>query len=392
VRANQPDLLARWELVAADGTVVSEIQSVPRYGVWRTAAWSPGEVVQDAAELALPPGLPAGVYTTTLSLRSAADNAAVLSDQPLLTMELPAIPPVAPTHAAGVVFGPPGAPVATLDGVRVAVEGAPVTGRFLAAPGDRVTVELLWQPLTPDLAAVQSFVEIVDAAQQKVAGQDLQVGWRDTVRELWQPYLAPHEQATLRLPDDAVSGLYSVRVGLRDRRTGELLPVFDAGAPLGDLYTAAEFKVLAQNDRRPAEELAATFGDAIALEGYTLAPETTVRPGDALTVTLFYRARDAMLTDSTRFLQLHSAEHGMAAQSDAMPQNGANPTSAWVQGERIADTTVLQIDSDAAPGTYRLLLGFYGGGGERLPAVDGTGEALPDQAVVLGEITVAESR
>jgi hypothetical protein len=184
-----------------------------------------------------------------------------------------------------------------------------------------------------------------------------------------------------------------VRVGLRDRRTGELLPVFDAaGAPLGDLYTAAAFKVLAQNDRRPAEALAATFGDAIALEGYTLAPATTVRPGDALTVTLFYRARDAMSADSTRFLQLHSPEHGMAAQADALPQNGANPTSAWIKGERVADTAVLHVAPDAAPGAYRLLLGFYdaANGGARLPAVDEDGAPLPDQAVVLTEITVAE--
>ncbi len=182
-----------------------------------------------------------------------------------------------------------------------------------------------------------------------------------------------------------------MRVGLRERRTGELLPVFDtAGAPLGDLYTAAAFKVLAQNNRRPAGELAATFGGAIVLEGYTLAPGTTVRPGDALSVTLFYRARDAIAADSTRFLQLYSAEHGMAAQADAMPQNGANPTSAWAPGERIVDTAVLPIDPNAAPGSYRLLLGFYDAGGVRLPAVDGAGRALPDQAVVITEITVAE--
>lgn len=390
VRANQPDLLAHWKLVDAHGAVVSELQSAPRYGAWRTAAWSPGEVVPDAAELALPPGLSADVYTTTLSLRTAADGATVLSEKPLLTMTLPALPPVTPTHAAGVAFGAPAAPVATLAGLRIAVEGAPVTGRFVAAPGDGVTVDLLWQPLTPDRAAYQSFVEIVDAAQQKVAGQDLQVGWRDTVLELWQPYLTPHEQATLRLPDDAASGLYAVRVGLRDRRTGELLAVFDdAGAPLGDLYTAAAVKVLAPNDRRPAEALAATFGDAIALEGYTLTPETVVRPGNALTVTLFHRARDAMSADYTRFLQLHSPAHGMAAQADAMPQNGANPTSAWVKGERVVDTAVLHIAPDAAPGVYRLLLGFYDAtSGARLPAVGGDGAPLPDQAVELAQIRI----
>ncbi len=392
VRTNQPDLLTHWKLLAVDGRVVGEIESAPRFGVWHSAAWAPGEVVQDAAEVALPPGLPAGVYTATLGVRTLS-GAELLRDQPLLTVALPAIPPVAPTHLADVTFGGPETPIATLTGLRVTVEDAPVTGRFRAAPGDRVAVDLLWQPLTPDRAAYQSFVEIVDAAQQKVAAQDLQVGWRGTVRELWQPYLAPHEATTLRLPEDAASGLYSVRVGLRDRRTGELLALSDAtGAALGDLYTAAVFKVLAPNHRRPATALAATFGERIALEGYTLAPDATVRAGDALTVTLFYRARDVMPTDYTRFLQLYSPVYGMVAQSDAMPQDGANPTSAWVKGERIADTAVLHIAPDATPGDYRLLLGFYDAtnGGARLPALDEDGAALPDQAVVLAKVKVVE--
>ena len=63
-----------------------------------------------------------------------------------------------------------------------------------------------------------------------------------------------------------------------------------------------------------------------------------------------------------------------------------------IKGERIADTAVLHIAPDAAPGAYRLLLGFYDAahGGARLPAVDEDGAPLPDQAVVLTEITVAE--
>ncbi|HAJ38288.1 MAG TPA: hypothetical protein DCL15_21665 [Chloroflexi bacterium] len=392
VRTNQPDLLAHWTVRAADGRVVSEIESAPRFGVWRSATWAPGEVVQDAAELALPPGLPAGLYTVTLAWRAIEDDRVASIERPLLTVSLPALPAIAPTHVADATFGAPEAPVATLSGLRVAVEGAPMEGRFRAAPGDRVSVDLLWQPLTPDRAAYQSFVEIVDAAQQKVAGQDLQVGWRDTVRELWQPYLAPHEGTTLTLPEDAASGLYSVRVGLRDRRTGELLTAFDTtGALLGDLYTAAEFKVLASSNRRPLRKRTATFGDQIALEGYTQASDTTVRAGDALTVTLFYRARNAMPTDYTRFLQLYSPAHGMAAQGDAMPQAGANPTSAWEKGERVAETVVLHVAPNAAPGVYRLLLGFYdAASGVRLPAVDGDGLPAPDQAIELMEIKVTE--
>ncbi|MBE2239732.1 MAG: hypothetical protein IAE81_18240 [Caldilineaceae bacterium] len=395
VRANQPDLLFHWKLVDADGAVVSELRTAPRFGVWRSSAWAPGDVVQDAAELALPPGLPAGVYTLVLSLVEADRGVASLVDQDALQITLPAIPTVEATHEPAAPFGQDNTdPVATLAGLRVTVNGEPVKGQFVAAPGDSIAVDLLWQPLTPDRYPYQSIVEIVDHAQRKVAAQDLQVGWRDTVLDLWRPYLAPHERTTLRLPDDAANGLYTLRVGLRDRRTDQRLSVFDqTGQPQGDFYAAPAFKVLAPLGSRPATVRAGMFGDAIELDGYTQAPAAAVRPGDALTVTLFYTARAVMPIDYTRFLQLHSPALGMAAQADAMPQNGANPTSAWVKGERIADAAVLPIAPDAAPGKYQLLLGFYDAehGGVRLPATDAAGAVQPDQAIVLAEIVVAPS-
>ncbi|HQY91557.1 hypothetical protein [Caldilinea sp.] len=393
VRANQPDLLMHWKLLDATGAVVSELRGAPRFGVWRNSAWAPGDVMQDGAELALPPGLPAGVYTLALSIEQADRGMAPLADQETLQIKLPAIPALATTHAPAVAFGlPDAAPVATLDGLRVTINGEPVEGQFVAAPGDRVGVDLLWQPLTPDRYPYQSIVEIVDHTQQKVAAQDLQVGWRDTVLDLWRPYLAPHERTTLRLPDDAASGLYTLRVGLRDRRIDQRLSIFDqAGQPQADFYAAPDFKVLAPLGRRPATALAATFGDSIGLDGYTQTPAAEVRPGDALTVTLFYTAREVMPTDYTRFLQLHNPALGMAAQADAMPQEGANPTSAWIKGERMADAAVLHIAPDATPGTYRLLLGFYDAehGGVRLSATDAASVVQPDQAIVLAEITVA---
>ena len=81
----------------------------------------------------------------------------------------------------------------------------------------------------------------------------------------------------------------------------------------------------------------------------------------------------------------------MAAQADAQPQDGANPTSVWRAGELIAETVALPVAADAAPGAYRLLLGFYdaANGGTRLPATDRRGAAFPDNAVPLLELTVA---
>ena len=79
----------------------------------------------------------------------------------------------------------------------------------------------------------------------------------------------------------------------------------------------------------------------------------------------------------------------MAAQKDAPPQNGANPTSSWAPGERVVDVLQLQVSADAQPGTYRLQMGFYDPQtGQRVPASAPDGAPLADNQVVLTELQV----
>ncbi len=393
VRANQPALLAEWRLTDAAGRTISALRGVPRFGTWSTAAWRPGSLMQDAAALDLPPGMPAGRYTLALELADGATGAVLLPARDLLQIELPEQPAVATTYAPAATFGQPDAlPVATLGGVRATVGDAPLNDTSSVAASDRIAIDLLWHTITPEVYPYQSVIEIVDHALQKVAALDLQVGWRNDVLNLWHDYLTPHERATLRLPDDLPSGRYTLRVAVRDRRTDERVPIRDRDGDVpGDAYTVATFKVLNSNQRQPVTRVAATFGDTIELVGITLSSGTTVQPGETLTATIFYRALGATDGDYTRFLHLHNPALGMAAQTDAQPQNGANPTTSWRQGEAIAEAVVLPVAADAAPGTYRLLLGFYdaANSGVRLPARDRHGVSLPDDAVPLLEMTVA---
>ena len=393
VRANQPALLAEWRLTDAAGNTISTLRSAPRFGTWSSAAWRPGSIMQDAAELGLPPGLPAGRYALALELTDATTGAVLLPTRDLLQLDLPEQPAIATTHTPAATFGQPDTPpVATLDGVRATVDGMPLDDAITVAPGDRVAVDLLWRDITPDADPFQSVIEIVDHAQQKVAALDLQVGWRSDALNLWHDYLTPHEHATLRLPDGLPSGRYTLRVAVRDRRSDERLPIIDRdGDTLGDAATVATFKVVNGNQKQPVTRIPATFGEPIELAGITLDGRPIVQPGETLTATIFYRASGATDIDYTRFLQLHDPALGMAAQADAMPQGGANPTTVWRPGEIIAETVTLPIAPDAAPGAYRLLLGFYdaANGGARLPARDRHGAPLPDDAVPLLEVTVA---
>ena len=78
----------------------------------------------------------------------------------------------------------------------------------------------------------------------------------------------------------------------------------------------------------------------------------------------------------------------MAAQSDSLPQGGANPTSAWVAGETVADTLSLQVGADVAPGRYRLLWGMYDQNANRVPLTNADDSMAQDNVFVLGEIEV----
>ena len=80
----------------------------------------------------------------------------------------------------------------------------------------------------------------------------------------------------------------------------------------------------------------------------------------------------------------------MAALRDQQPLNGGNPTTAWVQGEMIEEPIVLTAAPEAAPGSYRLLLGWYDSQANfaRIPLVDGEGNPLPDNQAVFEEMTV----
>jgi hypothetical protein len=79
----------------------------------------------------------------------------------------------------------------------------------------------------------------------------------------------------------------------------------------------------------------------------------------------------------------------MAAQVDAPPMNGANPTSAWIRDELIVDTRQLRIADSTKPGVYALNVGLYNPlDGTRLPIVDQAGSQLTNGQISLTEILV----
>jgi len=120
------------------------------------------------------------------------------------------------------------------------------------------------------------------------------------------------------------------------------------------------------------------LGEAIALHGYTLAPED-VECGDILQVTLFWEALDVPPGRYKVFLHLVDDQEQIVSQYDGEPGHGLNLTTQW-RPERgtFPDRYGVSVPDALAPGTYRLLAGMYDvSGAPRLP-ISSAGESIGD--------------
>jgi hypothetical protein len=108
---------------------------------------------------------------------------------------------------------------------------------------------------------------------------------------------------------------------------------------------------------RPAGQ---TFGDAIRLAGYDVAPDT-LKPGGAAKITLQWQPIALLDADYTTFVHLVNANGDKIAQSDHRPGGVYYPTSLWKPGEMLLDSHTLALPADLGPGPYTIVVGLYDG-------------------------------
>ena len=104
--------------------------------------------------------------------------------------------------------------------------------------------------------------------------------------------------------------------------------------------------------------LAARFGDAIDLAGYTLDPNLP-RAGAEVSLTLYWRAQRTVDRDYTVFIHLETADGRLVLAADSQPRAGSYPTSIWSPGDVIDDQHTFRIPDDLPAGDYALKTGLY---------------------------------
>lgn len=138
--------------------------------------------------------------------------------------------------------------------------------------------------------------------------------------------------------------------------------------------------------KRPEQTTRLTFGDSIALDGYS-PPSPQAQPGAPLAITLHWRAAAKIERDYTISLQVLSPEGKLIAQQDAMPVNNTMPTTRWQVGESVYDTLTVDLPRGLTAGQYPLIVVVYDNqNGERLTA---RGEGSGGDHARLGPVRIA---
>ncbi|MBI1802147.1 MAG: hypothetical protein HYR71_11035 [Chloroflexi bacterium] len=124
-------------------------------------------------------------------------------------------------------------------------------------------------------------------------------------------------------------------------------------------------------DYTPSHAPVARFGDAAYLVEAATVVAPSAQAGTPLTVTLIWQGLQPFDDDYTVFVHVLDEQDKIWAQGDAVPLNGARPTSGWRSGELLRDTHHLGVPA-AAPRPLHLAIGLYRpGDGARLKTTRG---------------------
>jgi hypothetical protein len=253
-------------------------------------------------------------------------------------------------------------------------------------------VTLYWEALAPTDRDYTVFVHLLGEHDLLIAQRDTYPGlgllsttWLEPGYRWADRYVVPVPE-TAYAPDEAqiAVGVYDPDTGRRLRAEGE------DGDSLGDHVRFGQVALRPRTGDVP-NPVAVNFGGKMMLTGYDLS-HRAVRPGEAITLTLHWRALGPMDRNYTVSTQFVDEDQRKAAQEDSWPLEGSAPTAAWEPGGVITETRRLEVYSDAPPGAYSVRVAVYTveeGEIVHLPVIPEGGVMLRDH-VTLNRVRVGE--
>lgn len=318
-----------------------------------TSRWTTEQYGRDTHGLRLLAGTPPGTYLLVAGVYRVAGPALAVLDAnrvpqgqytvlgPLTVM--PARRPAAPD--------PPPTMMADLGPLRLVGYSLNTTA---PQAGDELRLTLFWQASAaprPDVAVRLAVVSAEGAVIFEAVQAPAQAAYPTSV---WVAGEIVRSPWTLRLPAGASAGTAWLQASL--------VPIgAQSGPPLSGPATidTLDVRVPERSYSRPVmrHALDAALGDQVTLLGYDLAA------GGALT--LYWQPRAPLDRSYKVFVHVLGPDDEILSQADAVPAQGARPTTGWLPGEVVADRHSLPLT-----GGRQLAVGLYDElSGERLGRV-----------------------
>jgi RimJ/RimL family protein N-acetyltransferase/4-amino-4-deoxy-L-arabinose transferase-like glycosyltransferase len=261
----------------------------------------------------------------------------------------------------------------------------------VAAPGDTVEIALYWKA-QDEIAADYRF----SVGGHTVLGTPVVPRRESALSGRFPPVLWPTDEIAVdryrleisRDADQVVGHLYlQVLRGYEEPRP---VPYLDpTGQPAGETVDLGPIVIRSETrPDGPRGPVQARFGQGeIALAGYDPLP-ASIQSGQALTVTLFWRANETPGRSYQVFVHVLTTDGDLVAQHDGPPRMGQYPTSVWAPGETVEDAHPISLPPGFG-GTAHVVVGLYSlDSMERLPVTDAHGQGYVNRMVPLGPLLV----
>lgn len=374
-------------LVDEDGFAWASTDYAPCAGAYPTTEWPAGHTVRDDVDLRVPVGVPPGRYRLHVSVYAAGGSEPALAAYDLESGALQGlIVPAGELEVAAPARPPTEGEVPLRyptrrrygDLLLLGHDNDPVS----LQPGDVMLLDAYWRAVRAPREGASFGLQLVDEEGKLWATRSISPGGRYPPSQ-WARGQVIRGQYRFRIPADLSEGRYSLQL------------VAEGGGCLSSLWswagrriTLAEVRVrppsAAQSFEVPPMQhaMGVALGDRVELLGYDLAT-STVRPGEVVSCTLYWRALQDINQNYTVFNHLVAPDGQTWGQWDNQPQRGNAPTTRWMPGQVIADPYQIPVSADAPPGPLELRVGMYDRlSMGRLPVRDEQGEPGGDYVVV----------
>jgi hypothetical protein len=309
-------------------------------------SWEPGQRLLEVTPISLPSDIPPGDYRVRLSMYDDENGPLAMrySEMPIASTPVvataqissgsvaPAPQPSFPIESEQEATGP----------LRLLGKWEEVSSLFAGLPA---TVHLSWQ-------ANQSIDTGGLTFRVRARGVDGSLLWEQTANpaqplpETWQA--GQVLRLTHRLaPSTANPGETRAKVEICAEQAGTILKCGEIGQPQIVNYTPAMELV-----QQPEFKTDFRWSEELALAGYDL-----LRNGQTISLTLYWRAGSAPVTELKRFVHATNLSQAIIAQSDDDLQNHGIPVTLWRSGEYVKDQVALRIPEGGEPTT--LYVGLY---------------------------------